>query len=414
MGTCGSAEEKKESKQPVSKKEAEKVEARKEEEEIKKLDEEIKKEEEDDGQGKSRDLAPGKKIGRRNAQKGAGKIGGDFHEVAQKHCKADVYMISGCDDAQTSKDVSDVQNFELPDDAGPAGAGGACTTAILDIIHRHDDRLEASQREAENEGLPPPREEPWTWCELLENVRAYLHHKGYKQRPQLSCSHPIDLKTPFGSVVLDQKPEAGGKKKALFMGINYTSQEKGKLDGCCNDVLRWIHYVTKEVDEPFEAEEGNMRILVDPVDYDGFKDERFKHVKVTPQEPSKKNILDCLDWLAQSEPGDLLFLHFSGHGTQVPDLDGDEGEDGMDEAIVPMDFRKTGVITDDVIFDRLLKNMKKGVKLLAVMDCCHSGSVMDLPYEWAPKEEDLDAVYEERVMEPNAGFMGFLGKMKFW
>lgn len=40
-------------------------------------------------------------------------------------------MFSGCKDGQTSADVSNVQSFGLPTDCGPAGAGGACTHALL-------------------------------------------------------------------------------------------------------------------------------------------------------------------------------------------------------------------------------------------------------------------------------------------
>ena len=43
--------------------------------------------------------------------------------------KAMVYMISGCEDAQTSADVSNVSSFSLPDPNGRSG--GACTSALL-------------------------------------------------------------------------------------------------------------------------------------------------------------------------------------------------------------------------------------------------------------------------------------------
>ena len=43
--------------------------------------------------------------------------------------KARVLMISGCEDSQTSADVSNVSQFSLPDPQGKAG--GACTSALL-------------------------------------------------------------------------------------------------------------------------------------------------------------------------------------------------------------------------------------------------------------------------------------------
>ena len=47
-------------------------------------------------------------------------------------------------------------------------------------------------------------------------------------------------------------------------------------------------------------------------------------------------------------PNDSLFFHYSGHGGQTKDLDGDEG-DGYDETIYPVDFRYAGHIVDDEI-----------------------------------------------------------------
>jgi len=53
-----------------------------------------------------------------------------FDEKAEQVIPADVRMISGCHDKQTSADVQNVTSFQLPDPAGCAG--GACTSAILE------------------------------------------------------------------------------------------------------------------------------------------------------------------------------------------------------------------------------------------------------------------------------------------
>ena len=49
----------------------------------------------------------------------------------------------------------------------------------------------------------------------------------------------------------------------------------------------------------------------------------------TPQHaPTKQNILNAFERITQySQPGDVVFLHYSGHGSRLPDQDGDE-EDG--------------------------------------------------------------------------------------
>lgn len=61
---------------------------------------------------------------------------------------------------------------------------------------------------------------------------------------------------------------------------------------------------------------------------------------------------------------------------------GDEPDeiDGQDETIYPVDFEKAGPIVDDEIHEILVAGLPQGVRLTAIMDCCHSGSVFDLPF----------------------------------
>eukprot|EP01054_Gregarina_sp_Poly1_P010876 Gregarina_sp_Poly_1__10875@NODE_847_length_5991_cov_96_588623_g612_i0_p5_GENE_NODE_847_length_5991_cov_96_588623_g612_i0NODE_847_length_5991_cov_96_588623_g612_i0_p5_ORF_typecomplete_len152_score20_30Peptidase_C14/PF00656_22/7_1e33Raptor_N/PF14538_6/0_056Raptor_N/PF14538_6/2_7e02Peptidase_C13/PF01650_18/0_056_NODE_847_length_5991_cov_96_588623_g612_i054865941 len=89
-----------------------------------------------------------------------------------------------------------------------------------------------------------------------------------------------------------------------------------------------------------------------------------------------------MDWLVKdAAPGDVLFFHYSGHGSQKPSLDGRQYEsDGLDETICPLDFRKHGDIRDDEIAKKLIVNLPPGVRLFCVMDCCHSGTGLDLPF----------------------------------
>jgi len=97
-------------------------------------------------------------------------------------------------------------------------------------------------------------------------------------------------------------------------------------------------------------------------------------------QPTKANILRAMHWLVKdSQPNDSLFFHYSGHGGQTKDLDGDE-DDGYDEVIYPVDFRTAGHIVDDDMHAIMVKNLKGGVRLTAIFDSCHSGSALDLPY----------------------------------
>jgi hypothetical protein len=80
----------------------------------------------------------------------------------------------------------------------------------------------------------------------------------------------------------------------------------------------------------------------------------------------------------------------------VADQDGDE-DDGYDETLIPVDFQRKGQIRDDDLLKHLVKPMRKGVVVTALMDCCHSGTVLDLPYRFIA---DGDQV----VMERNEAF----------
>lgn len=96
--------------------------------------------------------------------------------------------------------------------------------------------------------------------------------------------------------------------------------------------------------------------------------------------PTRANILEAMRWLVSgARPGDSLFFHFSGHGSQVRDQSNDE-QDGYDETILPVDYQRAGHIVDDQIYEIMVRPLAKGARLTSVMDCCHSGTGMDLPY----------------------------------
>jgi hypothetical protein len=83
-----------------------------------------------------------------------------------------------------------------------------------------------------------------------------------------------------------------------------------------------------------------------------------------------------------------VFVHYSGHGGRVEDTSGDE-EDGYDETLIPVDFERTGQILDDDVFKILVKPMPKDVNVTVLMDCCHSGTALDLPYEMNATDTEM-------------------------
>ena len=72
--------------------------------------------------------------------------------------------------------------------------------------------------------------------------------------------------------------------------------------------------------------------------------------------PTKANIEKALRWLVKgASRGDSLLLHFSGHGVSQKDNDAFADEaDGMDECLVPVDFKQEGVVRDDDLFLSLI------------------------------------------------------------
>tara|TARA_B110000285_G_scaffold77352_1_gene89076 strand:+ start:7869 stop:8627 length:759 start_codon:yes stop_codon:yes gene_type:complete len=149
-------------------------------------------------------------------------------------------------------------------------------------------------------------------------------------------------------------------KLALLIGINYKDIEGSELFGCIDDVLRMQEMLIHEMD----FEEQNIIVLRDD------SDDRNLY-------PTKKNILRKMEeFIYNSNSDDELWFHYSGHGSIRRDRSNDE-KDNIDSVLIPNDFQTNGVILDDDIYAII-----KGVKgtLFLLFDCCHSGSICDLPW----------------------------------
>ncbi|KAG6019009.1 hypothetical protein E4U41_003446 [Claviceps citrina] len=158
-----------------------------------------------------------------------------------------------------------------------------------------------------------------------------------------------------------------GNRKALLIGINYFGQ-KGELRGCINDVQNVSNFLINK----YGYKREDMVILTD--------DQQNPVMR-----PTKDNMLRAMGWLVKdARPNDSLFFHYSGHGGQTEDRDGDE-DDGYDEVIYPVDHQQAGHIVDDEIHFRLVRPLQPGVRLTAIFDSCHSATAMDLPYVYSTK-----------------------------
>lgn len=115
------------------------------------------------------------------------------------------------------------------------------------------------------------------------------------------------------------------------------------------------------------------------------KSQKFKITKVTNQQATAKHIRKEFNSLVKScRAGDVVYIHFSGHGQPFEDKSKDE-EDGWDEAIIPYDAQKVyckgkyegaNHILDDELYGYFNQiRTKIGAKgfICVVIDACHSG-----------------------------------------
>ncbi len=140
--------------------------------------------------------------------------------------------------------------------------------------------------------------------------------------------------------------------KALLVGINTYKLPGCDLEWCVNDVT-------------------NIRDAL--LKYYGFT---VKQIRVLANARATKDaILSRLEWLAKdAKAGDRLLFHFSGHGSQIRDRDGDELKDQLDEILCPYDMDWDGVYIVDDELKAIFAGLPKDVKLDVLLDCCHSGT----------------------------------------
>ncbi|KAE9396721.1 hypothetical protein BT96DRAFT_1021227 [Gymnopus androsaceus JB14] len=185
------------------------------------------------------------------------------------------------------------------------------------------------------------------------------HHHQQIPDPRHRIEHP-----PFHPKF--QYSLCTGRKKALCIGINYIG-ERHELRGCINDAKAMRKFLIHN--HGYKSED--IVLLTDD--------------SPNPRSrPTRSNMINAMHWLVQSAHySDSLFFHYSGHGGQTKDLDGDE-IDGMDEVIFPVDFQQKGHILDDDLFKIMARPLPAGCRLTALFDSCHSGTVLDLPFIYTP------------------------------
>ena len=141
-------------------------------------------------------------------------------------------------------------------------------------------------------------------------------------------------------------------QRALLVGINDYPGTQNDLQGCVNDITNVYDVLVKY----FGFVSADITLL---------QDKRAR----------RSAILASLGKLvAASSPGDRLVFHYSGHGSQVRDTEGDELADGMDEILCPYDFDWGGTFVKDDDLAAILGKLPKGVSAEVILDSCHSGT----------------------------------------
>lgn len=172
-------------------------------------------------------------------------------------------------------------------------------------------------------------------------------------------------------------------KRALFMAIdiykpdgveNTGSRSWSNLEGCVNDAEQVKALVAAKY---------------------GFTDNKYITF-IKNQECTRARIIAELNKLIdQSERGDIVFIYYAGHGSQVYNSMSEEA-DKMDETMVPADIWKGAKDIRDkelaLLFNKLVA---KGVVLTIVYDSCHSGSVGRGPTTNPPKVRKIDDDMED-------------------
>jgi hypothetical protein len=169
-------------------------------------------------------------------------------------------------------------------------------------------------------------------------------------------------------------------KKAVLIGVNRYRMAGADLRGCVNDVKNMKAVLTGAYG--FRA--TDIATLLD-----------FAATRKAIEAAIASLVL-------KARTGDVLLVHFSGHGSNVPDDDGDEA-DRRDEILCPTDLDWKNPLRDDFI-RKTVKAMPDGVSLTFITDCCHSGSITravvppDAPVmeRYLPSPWDLAAVESGR------------------
>jgi hypothetical protein len=181
-------------------------------------------------------------------------------------------------------------------------------------------------------------------------------------------------------------------KKALLIGINYINSDY-ELRGCINDIIN----IKNKLVNSFSFNTTNVTTICDDINI-------IPNSKI----PTKSVILEEFkNFLSSGEAGDLLFFQYSGHGSNIIDRSADE-IDGIDETIVSSDMQ---MVSDDELRALINTYLKPNVSLIALFDSCHSGTILDLKYQYFDSSDYNNFTDNDKTTETNGNVIMISGCM---
>lgn len=168
------------------------------------------------------------------------------------------------------------------------------------------------------------------------------------------------------------------KKQALLIGINYINMPEYRLSGCIDDICNMRNMLI----DAYGYNKSNIIML-----RDDSENSRLM--------PTYENIMRELNDIASSD-NDEIWIQYSGHGTQFQNV---TDKLLMDNVIVPIDYYNTNYIFDYDIYKILLKIRCRAILLF---DCCHSGSVGNLPWTFMMEDNKKNSENNGNIITINS------------
>ena len=274
----------------------------------------------------------------------------EFKRAVQRAIPAEFVLIASQDDVtQAQEDYYALEHYQLGH-CKKNGAGSVATCALLEFMYEHPSSWVASNNAKTTHSV----------LEIVQEIKKRVKRASkLDAKPTLSSSRPLGPPTyagtssnPFAPFYI-VPPGFTGTRRALLIGVRSgTGRGPKTLKGTGNDLSLVQSFLQRHC--RFSPEHIHI-LLEDPGE----------------TQPTRHNILKLFaKMVALSQPKDVLFVQYSGHG----------GRTGNNLFIIPSDYATAGEIKDEIILRDLIKAMPANTHTTMLVDCCYSGTVGDLPY----------------------------------